>query len=57
MWIKIDDKTIMAEVKALVKRVLRDSLTFKWIREVVEDEVRRLVRISFKLQTKKKKVY
>lgn len=46
MWIRISDKEIENELKVLIKKVLRDMVTFKWIREVVEDEVRKLVRIT-----------
>jgi len=45
MYIKIKDEEIQKEVKVLVKKILRDMVTLKWIREVVEDEVRKLVRI------------
>ncbi len=47
-YISIGEYEIKQEIKKLVKRVLRDSLTFQWIKSIVEDEVRKLVKINIR---------
>lgn len=46
MWVKVNDKSLEAGVKDLVKKVLKDNLTYRWIKDVVEDEIRKIVKVN-----------
>ncbi|KKM60143.1 hypothetical protein LCGC14_1544860 [marine sediment metagenome] len=47
-WISISEYEIKCEIKKIVKQVLRDTLTFKWIEKIVKEEVQKLVRINLR---------
>lgn len=44
MWIKIKDKEIEREVKRLIRGLLKDMITYKWIREVIEAETEKIIK-------------
>jgi len=48
MFIKIEDKEIEKELKVLIKKILKDQISYKWLKDVVEDEIRKVVRVSIK---------
>jgi hypothetical protein len=43
MWIQIKDKEIERELKVNIRRIVKDTLSYKWIKEVIQDEVEKAV--------------
>ena len=50
--VSVGEKDIKKEIQRIVYDVLQKDISMRWIRDVVEDEVRKQVKISVKVSRK-----
>lgn len=48
MFIKIEDKEIKKEIEKLVRESIKKILNYPYVKNIVEDEIRKKVRVEVK---------